>query len=375
MLPSWFLLLLVLVLSPVWAADATAKTESIPLVVQAPPSLLQRLGIATVDEAEFIETLRLPGRVALDEHRLARIGPSISGRVTDIKAYIGQSVRKGEILALINSTELSVAQAAYLKAKTQVGLQRLAVERARRLFAEGIISQATLKEREGALAEAEVELRAGDDQLEVMGMSTGPIARLAETGHIDSVTPVTATLTGTVIERHISVGQIAQPADYLFTVADLSHVWVVAEAPEQDAHRVDLGGMAEVHIPALPNQQITGKIIYVADTVNPDTRTVTVRMEVQNAHRKIKPEMLANMVIRKPPQTGLAIPAQAVVRIDDRDHVFVQTANDRFELRPVSLNGEQDGQRLVVAGLSKGQRIVVDGAFHLNNERIRKELE
>lgn len=364
-----------LVLSNAWAGIAPAPSQATELSVHAPPALLQKLVIEPVSEAHFTETLRLPGRVALDEHRVARIGPSISGRVTEIKAFIGQSVRQGDTLALINSTELGAAQAAYLKAKTQVGLQRLAVQRARRLFEEGIISQATLHEREGALAEAEVELRAGDDQLEVMGMSPAAIRRLADTGHIDSMTPVTATLTGTVLERQISVGQIAQPADDLFTVADLSQVWVVAEAPEQDAHRVEPGRYAEVEIPALLQQRITGRLIYVADTVNPVTRTVTVRMAVENAQHRIKPEMLANMVIRRSSEPGLVIPAQAVVRVDDRDHVFVQTGGDHFELRPVALGVEQDGRRRVVEGLSYGQRIVVDGAFHLNNERIRKELE
>ncbi len=367
--------MLALVFFPAWAGESPAPPISTELSVQAPPSLLKKLAIAPVADARFADTLRLPGRVALNEHRLARIGPSISGRVTEIKAYIGQGVRKDETLALINSTELSSAQAAYLKAKTQVGLRRLAVERARRLFEEGIISQATLHEREGAFAEAGVELRACDDQLEVMGMSQEAIRRLADTGHIDSMTPVTATLNGTVIERHISVGQIAQPADYLFTVADLSEVWVVAEAPEQDAHRVEPGRLAEVEIPALPKQRITGRLIYVADTVNPVTRTVTVRMEVANTQRKIKPEMLANMVIRRYSEAGLSIPARSVVRIGDRDHVFVQTAAERFELRPVSLDVEQEGLRRVVEGLANGERIVVDGAFHLNNERIRKELE
>jgi cobalt-zinc-cadmium efflux system membrane fusion protein len=368
-------LILALGLSPTLAADAPAQPAFAELSVHAPPALIQRLVIAPVGKAHFSETLRLPGRVALDEHRVARIGPSISGRVIEIKAFIGQHVRKGELLAVLNSNELSTAQAAYLKAKTQVGLQRLAVERAQRLFSEGIISQATLREREGALAEAEVEMRAGADQLAVMGMSEEAIRRLTDTGQINSITPITATQTGTVIERHLSVGQIAQPSDDLFTVADLSRVWVVAEAPEQDAHLVEPGGLAEVEIPALPKQHITGKIIYVADTVNPITRTVTVRMEVENPRHRIKPEMLASMVIRRPAETGLAIPSQAVVRVSDHDYVFVQTAANQFELRPVELGIEHGGQRRVVSGLQEGQRIVVEGAFHLNNERIRKELE
>lgn len=369
----WSRLAFALLVALAWTE--ACPVEPAPLAVEAPPGLLQRLTVAPVEAAQFAETLELPGRVTLDEHRVARIGPTISGKVTEVLAFIGQTVRKGDRLAILTSTELSNAQASYLKAKTQVGLHRLTVQRARRLFAEGVISDATLKEREGALTEAEVELKAWAGQLGVMGMSEAAIQRLADTGTIDSLTPVTATQDGTIIERHISVGQIAQPADDLFTVADLSQVWVVAAAPEQEARRVEIGGQAEVSIPALPKQRIVGKIIYVADTVNPATRTVTVRMVVDNPKRQIKPEMLANMIIRREAENSPAIPGQAVVRVADKDHVFVQTQPNRFELRPVTLGLERDGLRQVTAGLSLGQRIVIEGAFHLNNERIRKELE
>jgi cobalt-zinc-cadmium efflux system membrane fusion protein len=133
--------------------------------------------------------------------------------------------------------------------------------------------------------------------------------------------------------------------------------------------------VAEVEIPALPSQHITGRIIYLADTVNPTTRTVTVRMEVQNPDRKIKPEMLASMVVRREAESGTAVPTAAVIRTGDADHVFVQSGPTSFRLKPVQLDSEQSGLRRVIRGVSEGQHIVVDGAFHLNNERIRKELE
>ncbi|BBA36520.1 secretion protein HlyD [Methylocaldum marinum] len=351
-------------------AETTAE-----IAVTAPPSLLERLKVEPVTTMEIGETLHLPGRITMNEHRVARVGPSVTGRVTNVAAFIGQNVRQGERLASINSTELSMAQAAYLKARTQMNLHRLAVERARRLLEADVISRAELTERESELAEVEVELRAGKDQLAVMGMSEAAIRRLSNSGQIDSVIPVTATLSGTVIERKISIGQIVEPADDLFTIADLSEVWVVAEAPEQQAYLVETGGEAEVQIPALPGQKITGKVIYVADTVNPSTRTVTVRMELKNPERKIKPEMLATMVIHRPRVSSLNIPAKAVVRTGDRDYVFVRASEDQFVLTPVSLGPDLGGLRRVVAGLTEGQRIVVDGAFHLNNERIRKELE
>jgi len=343
--------------------------------VQITPQLRERISIEPVESLQLSDTLRLPGRVALDEHRVARIGPSISGRVVDIRAFVGRDVKKGEVLAMLNSTELSNAQASYLKAKTQVGLMRLTVERARRLFNEGIISEVTLREREAGLAEAEVELRALADQLGIMGMSEQAIQKLTDTGQINSMTPVTATLTGTVIERKISVGTIAEISDELFTVADLSRVWVAAEAPEQDAHVVQVGSRVEAIIPALPRQHYVGKIVFIADTVKPETRTVTMRMEVENPQRAIKPEMLADLVINRRTEQALSVPARAVLREGDRDHVFVELAKDRFELRPVSLDADRYGRRRVWAGLKEGDRIVVEGAFHLNNVRNLKELE
>jgi cobalt-zinc-cadmium efflux system membrane fusion protein len=371
-----FLALLLLSLPPAFGQEAPQKAAvAADIIVAAPDSLLKRLTVKPATSVELAETLRLPARVTLDEHRVARIGPSVNGRVIEIMAFIGQYVRRGDLLAVIDSTELGRTQAAYLKSMTQVNLHRLAVDRARRLLQADVISAAELKERESQLENADVELRASADELRVMGMSTEAVRRLASTGKIDSVTPVTATLTGTLIERHVSIGQIAQPSDDLFTVADLSRVWVVAEAPEQQAYLAETGEPAEVQIPALPGQKITGRLIYVSDIVNPATRTVTVRMEIDNPAHKIKPEMLATMIIRKPSVTTLSIPAKAVVRNGDQDCVFVQLDSGRFVLTPLKLGPDQGGVRRVFEGLAEGQRIVVDGAFHLNNERIRKELE
>lgn len=366
-----FLPLLLALVAGFAHADDPKSTAS----VQITPALRARISLAPVSTRDHTDAIRLPGRVALDEHRVARIGPVMTGRVAEVKAFVGRNVKKGEVLAVLNSTELSNAQAAYLKAKTQMGLQRLNVERARRLFNEGIISQATLKEREGGLAEAEVEMRALADQLGVLGMSPTAIDQLADSGQINSITAVTSTMDGTVIERHVSVGQIAEISDELFTVADLSRVWVVAEAPEQDAHVVQPGSRVEVHVPALPKDHFVGKIVYVADTVKPETRTITMRMEVDNAKRKLKPEMLADMIIKRSSEARLSIPAKAVVRDQDRDHVFVEVGKDRVELRPVILGTDDEGRRTVESGLVAGQRIVVEGAFNLNNVRNLKELE
>lgn len=352
-----------------------AAAPADPSLVTVQPDFLQRLKITPAGEGEVIETLRVPARVEVDEQRVARIGATVTGRVTQIHATLGQQVKRNELLATLHSTELSTAQLAYLKALSQAELQYRAVERARLLFASDVIGAAELQKRESELAQAQAEMQASHDQLGVLGMTGSAMARLAVTRTVHSLSSITATLDGVVIERKVTPGQVVQPADALFTVADLSHVWLVAEVPEQQAILVQKGEAAQAEVPALGGKRIEGRLIFVADTVNPDRRTVTVRMDVDNADRLLKPEMLASMLIQGAPQRRLVVPAAAVVREDNKDYVFVRLDNTHFQLRPVVLGQESNGFVPVQNGLKGGEPVVTEGAFHLNNERKRKELE
>lgn len=364
----WYLSLILWIMSSAHAQDELAT-------VSATPALMKQLKIVAVGQNLMRDSLRVPALVELDQHRVARIGASVTGRVVEIKTMLGQEVRKGELLAMLNSTELGMAQSAYLKANSQVNLHRLEAERARLLFDSGVIAAAKLQERESRLVEAEVDLRAAAQQLSVMGMEEADIARLAKQRNIHSISPITASLSGTVIERKVTLGQVVQPADALFTIADLSRVWLVAEVPEQQAHWAREGDEASAEIAALPEHSFTGPLIYVADLVNPETRTVNIRMEIPNPDGVIKPQMLATLMIRKQGVQEMVLPDSAVVREGNRDHVFVETAPGHYQLRPVEL-GLRDGKvRRVISGVHLGERVVVDGAFHLNTERLRKHLE
>ncbi len=375
--PIFFSILLALLLSGCKGKETPPAAAAVvdPSLVTVQADFLQRLKIIPVGEGEVTETLRVPARIEVDEQRVARIGAAVTGRVTQIHAALGQPVQRGEQLATLHSTELSSAQLAYLKALSQAELQRRAVDRAKLLFASDVIGAAELQRRESELAQAQAEMQASHDQLGVLGMTEGAMNKLAASRAVHSLSSITATLDGVVIERKVTPGQVVQPADALFTVADLSHVWLVAEVPEQQAVLVKKGEAAQAEIPALNGKRIEGRLIYVADTVNPDRRTVMVRMDVDNPERTLKPEMLASMLIEGAPQRRLLVPAAAVVREDNKDHVFVQLEDMRFQLRSIILGQENNGYAPVQSGLKSGERIVTEGAFHLNNERKRKELE
>ncbi|MGZ4975715.1 MAG: efflux RND transporter periplasmic adaptor subunit [Methylobacter sp.] len=363
------LLFILLLISPPSRAD-----NPLP-VVKATPTLMKQIKVIAIGQDQVRDSLRLPARIDLDQQRVARIGATVTGRITEIQAMLGQEVRKGEQLAILNSTELSLAQSAYLKTSSQVNLRRLAVNRAKRLLASDVIAAAELQDREGMLNEADVDLRTATDQLRVFGMSDSDLERLSREKKIHSFLPITASIQGTIVERNVTVGQVVQPADALFTVADLSHVWVVAEIPEQQASWAHKGDEALFTIAALPGEELTGRLTYVADMVDPQTRTVTVRMALPNPQRIFKPNMLATLLIRKQGVQELVLPDSAVLRVNDRDHVFVETGPAEFQLRPVQLGIRSGDIRHVLDGLKQGDKVVVEGGFHLNSERQRKELE
>jgi len=278
-------------------------------------------------------------------------------------------------LALINSSELSGSQLAYLKARSEKELHRRNMERAKVLFESDVISAAELQRRESEFEIASAETRAAQDQLRVLGVSPRSIERLGSTGTIDSVASVMATIKGVVVERKVAAGQVVQPSDVLFAVADLSRVWAVAQVPEQQVGQVKVGQLVSIEVPALGNEKLESKLIYVGQTVNPETRTVLIRSELDNKSGRLKPSMLASMLIESAPVSRLVVPITAVVRQDDTDHVFVEESANRFRLTPVKLAAEQNGQRVVLEGIKPGTRIVSDGAFHLNNHRNLTMME
>lgn len=356
--------------------EAVAEAPKLPPgIVKVEDNLQKTLKVAPVASSPFSEMLRVAGRIDFDEQRVSRIGATVTGRVTDLYAILGDEVKAGQVLARLHSSELGAAQMAFLKAEAQNDLQARNAERARQLFDADVIGRAELQRRQSEYAIAAAEMRAYRDQLRVLGMSAQAIATLAKNGSIESYSPVFSSISGTVVERNVAQGQVVQPADALYTVADLSRVWVVAEVPEQQAAQVAEGQAVDIEVPSLANAngRITGKLIYVGRTVNPQSRTVLVRTELENKEGRLKPAMLASMLIAGKPIDTLVVPGSAVVRDGNDEQVYVETAPGQYRLTKVKLGSESDGMRVVQSGIKAGDRVVVEGAFHLDNERKRLE--
>ena len=319
-------------------------------------------------------SITTPARVEADETRVTRVGSPVMGRITSLAVQEGQQVHKGQLLALLNSTGLSDAQLYFLKSVSQKQVAQRAVERAQLLIKADVIGSAELQRREAELAEASAQVDAARDQLALLGMPNEAVEELRQTRSIKSVALVVASMDGTVLQRKVTVGQVIQPGDTVCEIADLSQVWLVADVPEANSGHLSVGQAVEAQIAALPGRIIRGRLSFVSATLNDETRTVRARMDLPNPDRRLKPAMLATMVLKDQPERKTVVPVAAVVREGNSENVFVQIDAKTFLLRPVTLGAEFGGQRVVLEGLHAGERIVVDGAFHLNNERRRRAL-
>ncbi|MBF4986966.1 efflux RND transporter periplasmic adaptor subunit [Methylophilus sp. 14] len=358
------------------APAAETKEVVDPSLVTLTKELAANVRTGAVEELAFIDTLRIPGRIQVDEQYESRAGASITGRISTLDVNLGDEVKAGQRLAVIKSTELAQYQLSYIKASQQMQLQTKAVDRAKQLLEADVISLAELQRREGELNAANAELNAARDQLLVLGMPPASIAQLGLHNSGMSTSQVNSKITGTVIARKARLGQVVAPAEELFVIADLSHVWAVAEIPEQQIAHIKEGQSLDIEVPALDDAELTGTLAFVGDIVNPATRTVMARANINNEKMLLKPDMLITILLEAKPEKVIAIPSTAVVRENNADHVFVQTLKPtQYKLLPVTLGRTYQGNREVLQGLQPGDQIVLDGAFHVNNERKRKEME
>ena len=349
------------------------EKESDHNLVHPNADLLNRLTHVQIIERDWKTKLKVSGSIELDELRVARVGTTVSGRVTEIKKLRGDHVKKGEILAMVHSSALAEAQLLYLKALASYQLAQKSVSRAKILYDEGVIAAAELQRRESELLSGHAEWEAGKERMNILGMSIEDIKQLDIKRQIQSITALRAPIDGVVIDRKVAQGQVLEPADLAYTLAELSQVWVVGEVPERYSAQMRRGKSVQVMIPALEDEVRITELSYVSDTVNPKTRTLRVRALLDNVDGRLKPDMLATLQIDGKSTKKLIVPVQAVFREDNLDKVFVKVNEGNYRIQVVQLGEEEESARPVESGLIAGDTIVVNGVFQLNADRLLKQ--
>jgi cobalt-zinc-cadmium efflux system membrane fusion protein len=335
------------------------QQSSDPMEIKAEPALLQRLQIGEPVAGEVGTTITVAARIEEDDTRITRVGSPVMGRIASISVREGQEVKKGQVLAQLNSIGMSGAQLEFLKAITKKQLARRSVDRAQQLLKADVIGAAEVQRREAELNEATAELDAAHSQLLLLGMPESEIRELERTRVLHPVSPVVATMEGTVMSRKVTVGQVVQPADTVVEIADLSSVWLVADVPEQNAGALHEGLHVHAEIAALPGHRLEGSLMFVSSTVNSETRTVRARMDIRNPRRLYKPSMLATMEIHNQKTRQTLVPSTAVVREGNQECVFAQLAPDVFVLRPVKIGADHGSQKVLLEGIRPGEKVFV----------------
>lgn len=355
--------------------EKNAAKPQDPNIVTVSAGLANNLKVGTAQIADLKGTLQVAAHVETDARRIARVGSPVAGRILRLIVFEGQKVNAGTVLATLHSTALSDAQMQLIKAESQQGLAAAGVSRAEQLVAADVIGRAELERRRAEQLQAATEVSAYRTQLRGLGMTEAQIRQMETNRRLSADYPIVSPRSGTVLKRDVTVGQVVQPADPAFTIADLSSVWIVANVPEEEGAVLQQGMEVNVRIPALPTEEIHGRLSYVSPIVDPNTRTIAVRMDVSNTAGILKPDQLASMTFTGKSQKQLTVPNTAVVREEDKDHVFVRIGQGRYILREVVLGAEENDRRAVVSGITASDSLVLDGAFHLNNQRKQAAIK
>jgi cobalt-zinc-cadmium efflux system membrane fusion protein len=354
-------------------ASPTTEPKRADNVVQVSEEMLRDLRITTskVELHRGGEASSLLGELGVNLNAYAEVSAPLAARVVSLQAIEGQTVRVGAPLATLESGELAKARGDLATAEARRDLAQRTLDRKRGLNAEKIVPTREVQEAENETIAAEAQVRAARASLQTLGASDQVSA-----GTSPATLVLRSPVGGVVLERTLALGQTADPSKPLFRIGDLSTLWLTVHAFERDAVRLATGAPARIQFAALPDRMFQGKIALIGQSVDADSRTVAVRIDLPNRDRLLRPGMSGTAWLPIGDQgTLLAVPAAAVQRVRDRWCVFIPTDNRTFEIRPVGRGRDIAGEVEILSGVKAGEPIVVDGAFLLKAETERSAAE
>jgi len=362
--------------------EESGKRPVRPGTFQPTPQQLTNLKVAEVTSMTFRTEEMADGRIAIDNDRTTPVFSPFTGRVTKIFANQGDHVKQGAPLLALEASEfvqgqndLMSASASLNIARSQLVQSQINEKRKHALYdAKGGSlqdwqqSQADLVTAQNNVRSAETALASARNRLHILGKSDKEIEALANAQKMDPVAYVLAPIDGTVIDRQVGLGQYIQSnaANPIYSIGDLSKVWLTANAHETDAPLIRVGAPVEVRLLAFPGRVFKAEITYVAPSVDPNTHRLPVRAEVENPDGALKPEMFASFSIITGEATAVGVPEEAVVYEDDTARVWVAEEDGTIALREIHTGRTSNGMVEVVGGLAAGEKVVTSGALFID---------
>jgi membrane fusion protein, heavy metal efflux system len=355
--------------SPSPAADADVE------IVLAPEAVA-RAGIKTapVTVGSTAMEVVVPGSVMANSYREVKVAPVAAGVLTKVNVELGASVRRGQPLATIFSTDLADAQTRYLSMTAMLEADHKKLERTQALAAIGAASRQEFEEVTAVHASHETEVEAARQRLLLLGLTPDQVQGLRSPGQVVSNVTVPAPIDGIVTGRSANLGQVIGMGQELFVVTDLSEVWAVGDLYEQDFRAVGAGSEAVVTTPAYPGTTLRGRVAYIDPRVDAQARTAKIRVALANPDGRLRLGMFVNMAFRTPAGDRVVlVPKAAVQALGDRQVVFVAAKDEegKFIQRTVRLGPPVGESYAVVSGLRPGDTVVTEGSFLLRAESTR----
>ena len=332
-------------------------------------------GVLIVEAAKqlLVGAINVTGKVAVNADRIAHVSPRIPGKIVSVRASLGDSVASGQALVTLDSVELGEALNRYRQSKTRLQLAKDKLDRALALSEKKIIARKDVFQAESDYQIAQADLHNDAERLALYGLSA---ADLEDGRQKRPLLTVRSPISGVITAKEAVVGELSDPAKSLYTVADLSLVWVLVDINEKDLAKVKKGQAAIITVGAFPELKLKGRITHLADLVDEATRTVKARVEVANPGRKLKPEMFASVELALPTDTPpvLAVPEEALQELPGGKVLFITGDGVEFAPRKVELGRVSGGLVEVVSGLKERERYVAKGSFLLKSELQKGEL-
>lgn len=311
--------------------------------------------VVPVELRKVQNELSVTGQVAPDVSRNVPVVALTSGRVVDVRVRLGDEVRKGQVLLTITSPDMSGAISDYQKFVADERLARTQLERQQLLYDKGAVAQKDLQVAEDTEQKAKVDVQTSAERIRILG---------GDISHLTPLIEVRAPVSGTIVEQNVTAAAGVKSLDNspnLFTIADLSHVWVLCDVYENNLSQVHLGDRASIVLNAYPDRKIEGRVSNIGSLLDPTTRTAKVRIDLPNPSRQMRPNMFATVVFRSPGnQSRVTVPVSAILRLQDRDWVFVQQAPKRFRRTEVQTLPATAGYQQILSGVAPGDKVAAN---------------
>jgi len=361
------------------ASGATSNAPLPDVIVPLTQDAVERAGIvvAPVTSGTAGTDLRLPGVVEPNAYRQVAVTPLVPGRVTKVGPALGDRVRRGQTLAEIYSPALAEAQTRYVSAQAMLDAHDRELQRTQKLVEIGAASRQELEKIHAEHAAQTAAVQSAHSQLELLGVAASALENMVPGHSVSATTTVPAPIDGVVTERGANVGLNVDIATKLFTVVDLSTVWIVANVYEKDFSRVRVGSEVALTTSARPELTLRGRVAYIDPQVSADTRTAKARIEVPNPDGELRLGMYADVVVAGASgNPAPRVPRSAVQNVGDRTVVYLANPKEpgKFVEREVRL-GQSSGEQVeVVSGVQPGDVVVSEGSFFVRAERERLSL-